>query len=143
MEAQQQGVTAVGTVAGCNHSTQQQQEPNGDGCRRCVCLLDVQDRSVDRVFTIVYLPLTFTLVGLVARFPRILWSSKLRIWTAYGLFTLANAAVPVVSAQAGPMPERHFKSASLSPRCMPLAPVIAIAATAAAAAAATWGSSCG
>eukprot|EP00775_Hariotina_reticulata_P012656 gene12656-12783_t len=56
------------------------------------------ERSIDRVYTIVYLPLTFTLVGLVARFPRILWTAKIRIWTAYSFFTLANAAVPLVDA---------------------------------------------
>jgi hypothetical protein len=60
-------------------------------------LVFYQERSIDRIYTIVYLPLTFTLVGLVARFPSILWTPKIRIWTAYSLFTLANAAVPLVS----------------------------------------------
>lgn len=65
----------------------------------CICH---QERSIDRVYTIVYLPVTFTLVGLVARFPRILWTAKIRIWTAYSFFTLANAAVPLVRKPDGP-----------------------------------------
>jgi hypothetical protein len=63
----------------------------------CTCL---QDRSIDRVFTCVYLPITLSLVGLVSRFPRILWNSRTRILSGYSLFTLCTAVIPVVSWSA-------------------------------------------
>jgi hypothetical protein len=62
-----------------------------------VSALYMQGRSIDRVFTCVYLPITFSLIGLVARFPCILWNGRTRILTGYTLFTLCTAVIPLVS----------------------------------------------
>jgi hypothetical protein len=56
----------------------------------------MQGRCIDRVITCVYLPITLSLIGLVTRFPRILWNGRTRILTGYTLFTLCTAVVPLV-----------------------------------------------
>ncbi|WIA31296.1 hypothetical protein OEZ86_002198 [Tetradesmus obliquus] len=55
-------------------------------------------RSIDRVFTIVYLPITLSLVGLVSRCPGLLGGSRSRMLTGYSMFTLCSAAIPVIDA---------------------------------------------
>ncbi len=57
----------------------------------------MQGRNFDRVVTSVYLPITLTLIGLVSVYQNFLWSGRTRILCGYTLFTVATAAMPVVS----------------------------------------------
>jgi hypothetical protein len=56
-----------------------------------------QGRNIERVFTMVLPPVTFAVIGLVSRFPNILWSRRVRILVGYGLMMLALGAMPLVS----------------------------------------------
>jgi hypothetical protein len=57
-----------------------------------------QGRSIDRVFTVAYLPITLVLIGLVSRWPHLFGSPSTRITTGYCLFTASCAAVPLVGS---------------------------------------------
>lgn len=56
-----------------------------------------QGRNIERVFTMVLPPVTFAVIGLVSRFPTILWSRRVRILVGYSLMMLALGAMPLVS----------------------------------------------
>lgn len=59
--------------------------------------LTAQGHNIERVFTVIIQPISFFIIGLVSRFPNILWSRRVRILVGYGLMMLALGVMPLVS----------------------------------------------